>query len=64
VVKIGYLEPELRQMARHALLALTPGAVNQDIPALTYQRVQRPIFPLDQDFESPDLATQLFGVGR
>jgi microcystin degradation protein MlrC len=61
VVKIGYLEPELRQMARHALLALTPGAVNQDIPALTYRRVQRPIFPLDQDFEAPDLAARLFG---
>jgi microcystin degradation protein MlrC len=64
VVKIGYLEPELRQMARHALLALTPGAVNQDIPALTYRRVQRPIFPLDQDFEAPDLAARVFGDGR
>jgi microcystin degradation protein MlrC len=54
-VKIGYLVPELRQMARHALLALTPGAVNQDIPALTYHRVVRPIFPLDRTFAEPDL---------
>jgi microcystin degradation protein MlrC len=48
-VKIGYLVPDLRRAARHALLALTPGAVNQDIPSLTYSRVPRPIFPLDPD---------------
>jgi microcystin degradation protein MlrC len=59
VVKIGYLEPELRQAARHAFLALTDGSVNQDIPSLTYQRVQRPIFPLDREF-SPDLTARLF----
>ena len=61
-VKIGYLEPELRQMASHALLALTPGAVNQDIPALTYHRVVRPIFPLDPEVENADLRPRLFGV--
>ena len=61
VVKIGYLEPDLRQAARHALLALTPGAVNQDIPALRYERVVRPIFPLDPDFEDADLTASLYG---
>jgi microcystin degradation protein MlrC len=60
-VKIGYLEPELRHAARHALLALTPGAVNQDIPALDYRRVVRPIYPLDADF-APDLGARLFGT--
>ncbi|HEU5099420.1 MAG TPA: M81 family metallopeptidase [Roseiflexaceae bacterium] len=59
VVKIGYLEPELRRAARQAFLALTDGAVNQDIPSLTYERVQRPIFPLDREFV-PDLTAQLF----
>jgi microcystin degradation protein MlrC len=59
VVKIGYLEPELRRAARHAFLALTDGSVNQDIPSLTYERVQRPIFPLDREFV-PDLTAQLF----
>jgi len=48
-VKIGYLVPDLRRAAHHALLALTPGAVNQDIPSLTYRRVPRPVFPLDPD---------------
>ena len=51
VVKIGYLVPDLKQAAAHAFLALTPGAVNQDIPSLTYHRIQRPIYPLDPDME-------------
>lgn len=61
-VKIGYLEPDLRRAARHALLALTPGAVNQDIPSLDYQRVVRPIYPLDPEFTAADLTATLFGV--
>jgi microcystin degradation protein MlrC len=59
-VKIGYLEPDLRQAARRALLALTPGAVNQDIPSLAYRRVVRPIYPLDTEFAA-DLSATLFG---
>ncbi len=47
VVKIGYLEPELQQMAAASLLALTPGAVNQEITSLPYRRLTRPIYPLD-----------------
>jgi microcystin degradation protein MlrC len=61
-VKIGYLEPELRQLAHEALLALTPGAVNQDIPSLPYQRVPRPMYPLDPDMADPDFAVTLFGA--
>ncbi|MCB0106975.1 MAG: M81 family metallopeptidase, partial [Caldilineaceae bacterium] len=30
VVKMGYLVPEINQLAKRALLALSPGAVNQD----------------------------------
>jgi microcystin degradation protein MlrC len=61
-VKIGYLVPDLRRAARHALLALTPGAVNQDIPNLAYARVPRPVFPLDPDMADPDLQPRLFGA--
>jgi microcystin degradation protein MlrC len=60
-VKIGYLVPELRQMARHALLALTPGAVNQDIPSLPYRRVVRPIYPLETEFGEAELRAVRFG---
>jgi len=48
VVKMGYLVPEVDQLARRALLALSPGAVNQDIENLPYQRIQRPMFPMDK----------------
>ncbi|HEV2073224.1 MAG TPA: M81 family metallopeptidase [Thermomicrobiales bacterium] len=61
VVKIGYLEPELKDAASSAFLALTPGAVNQDIPALPFERLQRPIFPLDPEMSEPDLTPRIFG---
>ncbi|CAN5850319.1 M81 family metallopeptidase [soil metagenome] len=48
VVKMGYLVPEVDQMAKRALLALSPGAVNQDIEHLPYKRIQRPMFPMDR----------------
>jgi len=49
VVKIGYLEPELKALAAKALLALSPGAVNQDITSLPFRRIQRPMYPFDPD---------------
>lgn len=51
VVKIGYLEPELKKLAAKALLALSPGAVNQAIEKLEYRRIRRPMFPFDVDFD-------------
>lgn len=47
VVKIGYLEPELFDMAADWMLALTPGGVDQDLVRLSHRRVVRPVFPLD-----------------
>jgi len=49
VLKIGYLEPDLKKHAPLALLALTPGAINPVIEHVPFQRVQRPIYPLDPD---------------
>jgi len=60
VVKIGYLEPELREAASMSFLALTPGAVNQDIPRLPFHRVVRPVFPLDPDMPDPDFDVRVF----
>ncbi|MEZ4677792.1 MAG: M81 family metallopeptidase [Caldilineaceae bacterium] len=48
VVKMGYLVPEINQLAKRALLALSPGAVNQDIENLPYQRLRRPMYPMDR----------------
>lgn len=56
IVKIGYLEPELFNMAADWMLALTPGGVDQDLPRLGHQRIRRPMWPFDKTFsEAPDL---------
>lgn len=49
VVKLGYLFPELRPLARISLLATSPGAINPDITQLSFHRIRRPIYPLDPD---------------
>lgn len=53
VVKIGYLEPELFDLAADWMLALTPGGVDQDLARLGHTRIRRPMFPLD-DVSSVD----------
>ena len=56
IVKIGYLEPELYDMAKGWLLALTPGGVDQNLERLGHQRIQRPMWPFDKKFnDEPDL---------
>ncbi|WP_394352425.1 M81 family metallopeptidase [Pelagihabitans pacificus] len=59
VVKIGYLVPELYEMRGDWIMALTPGGVDQDLERLGYQRIKRPMFPLDKDMEDPDLTARL-----
>jgi microcystin degradation protein MlrC len=50
VVKSGYLEPEIARIANPNLMALTDGAVNQDIVNLTnYHR--KPSYPFQADLE-------------
>jgi len=60
VSKVGYLDQEMLDIASRSYLALTPGGVNQDIPNLPFQRVDRPIFPLDPDMPEPDWQVQVF----
>ncbi|GAB3962469.1 M81 family metallopeptidase [Actinoallomurus acanthiterrae] len=59
IVKIGYLEPELYDLAADWLLALTPGGVDQDLLRLGHHRVRRPLFPFDPDMPDPDLTPEL-----
>lgn len=63
VVKIGYLEPELYDMAADWLLALTPGGVDQDLLRLGHHKVARPLYPFDEnayeDGTGPDLTPVL-----
>lgn len=55
VVKIGYLVPELYDMRKGWIMALTPGGVDQDLTRLPYKKIQRPMYPLDKDMAKPDL---------
>ncbi|MCA9836654.1 MAG: M81 family metallopeptidase [Trueperaceae bacterium] len=50
VVKVGYLVPDLKRIAKGIYLALSPGVVDQAIERLPYSRWQRPRFPLDKNF--------------
>jgi microcystin degradation protein MlrC len=52
VVKLGYLEPEIRSIAKRSMLALTDGSTNEIFSRLPYVNLKRPIYPLDKDFES------------
>jgi len=59
VVKIGYLVPELYDLRGDWLMALTPGGVDQDLARLPYERITRPMFPLDKSMKDPDLSARL-----
>nr|XP_031857223.1 uncharacterized protein CI109_007387 [Kwoniella shandongensis]KAA5524295.1 hypothetical protein CI109_007387 [Kwoniella shandongensis] len=59
VVKIGYLEPELYNMAKGWMLALSPGGVDQDLARLPYHRVKRPLWLLDKRFDEPVLKAEI-----
>jgi microcystin degradation protein MlrC len=60
VVKIGYLVPDLFAAAKGWTLALTPGAVDQDIARLGHRNLERPIYPVDSRMTAPDLAPEVF----
>ena len=50
VVKVGYLVPDLKRIAGGTFLALSPGAVDQHVERLNYERVRRPLYPLERSF--------------
>ena len=51
VVKSGYLSPELKPIANPSLMALTDGAINQDIVHLPANRYRKPTYPFVADLE-------------
>ncbi|MDG4865726.1 MlrC C-terminal domain-containing protein, partial [Streptomyces sp. T-3] len=59
IVKIGYLEPELYDLAADWRLALTPGGVDQDLTRLGHRRIRRPMYPFDPDMPEPDLTARI-----
>ncbi len=59
VVKIGYLEPELYDMAADWMLMLTPGGVDQDLLRLGHHRLAAPVHPFHEFDKEPELRAQL-----
>jgi microcystin degradation protein MlrC len=51
VVKLGYLEPEIRAIARRSIMVLTDGSSNEIFTRLPYRNLRRPIYPLDPETE-------------
>ena len=56
IVKIGYLVPQLYDINKGWIMALTPGGVDQDLFRLDYKRIERPMFPIDEFESEPDLS--------
>jgi len=56
IVKIGYLEPELYDLAAAWTLALTPGGVDQDLLRLGHSRLEAGTYPFVTSDHEPDLA--------
>jgi len=52
VVKLGYLEPEIRAIAKRSMMALTTGSSDELFERLPYKNLPRPMYPLDKEFEA------------
>ncbi len=49
VPKRGYLTAPLAAISPRSILAISPGVTNCDVTQLQYERVDRPMYPLDPD---------------
>ena len=48
VVKLGYLEPEIRALSSSSFMVLTKGSSDEILERLPYNKIKRPIWPLDK----------------
>ena len=51
VCKLGYLREEHEAFSKRGILVLTKGSTNEDLPTLPYEKIPRPLFPIDKDFD-------------
>jgi microcystin degradation protein MlrC len=51
VVKSGYLSPELKPLANPSVMALSDGAINQDLEHLPKNRLRKPSYPFVADLK-------------
>jgi len=64
IVKIGYLVPQLHNIKKGWTMALTPGGVDQDLFRIDYKRIKRPMFPLDNFENDPDLTVKFVDISN
>ena len=50
MVKLGYLHPQLEDIAPRHILLLSDGNSQLDMTRLKWDRLRRPMIPLDRDF--------------
>ncbi len=50
VVKLGYLFPELAEVAERSILAFTPGSSTERLEDMHLKNIMRPMFPLEDNF--------------
>ena len=50
VVKLGYLFPELAEVAQRSILAFTPGSSTERLEDMHMKNIARPMYPLDDNF--------------
>ncbi|WP_459191133.1 M81 family metallopeptidase [Halosimplex sp. J119] len=51
VLKSGYLSPAWKEAASRRLFALTPGDTDQRLAELPYDRIPRPMYPVDESVD-------------
>jgi microcystin degradation protein MlrC len=51
VVKLGYLFPELAEVSRASVMALSPGVLDPRVEQLPFRHARRPIYPIDSLME-------------
>ncbi|WP_172295484.1 M81 family metallopeptidase [Pseudoruegeria sp. HB172150] len=59
VVKLGYLHPQLEDVAARHILLTSPGCSALDLSALEWSKIDRPMWPLDTE-DDWDAATALY----
>ncbi|MGL4568636.1 MAG: MlrC C-terminal domain-containing protein, partial [Fusobacteriaceae bacterium] len=50
VCKLGYLTEHHKEISQRNIMALTNGSTNEDLESIKYEKIRRPIFPLDKEF--------------
>ena len=60
VVKLGYLHPQLEDIAGRHILLLSDGTSQLDMTRLEWSHLPRPTWPLDKDFQW-SAAASLYG---